>query len=335
MEQKKRIFGYDALKALAAFFVVLYHVGIVDLGYREGVYYYPTLVQMLWLFCACGVPLFYMVNGALTVSRNYDWPKTRVKFYRLLRAALFWSVVSMIVYEVCKQTTSSFTIRRLFYYWFLYSLAIIYLVNYLLGRLPRWCRHVVVIALLVVPFTTNLIWDVIILLHPEVEVPRWYHIGVFTMYGLVYLYLGDHLGHRRYSKWIALLSGVLGLALLALEAIAVVNYEHTQFEGGNYCFPTLGALLLSASLFIFIRDCDVKLTWLKRFITFLGNNALGIYILHLLLMVILNAVFILLDVSLGIDHPIEIILLAIFYVVLSAGLSELLKRTFLAPLLKL
>ena len=91
----------------------------------------------------------------------------------------------------------------------------------------------------------------------------------------------------------------------------------------------------SASLFIFIRDCDVELTWLKRFITFLGNNALGIYIIHLLLMVILNAVFILLDISLDINHPIEVILLAIFYVVLSAGLSELLKRTFLAPLLKL
>ena len=49
----KRIFGYDALKALAAFFVVLYQVGMVDKGYREGVYYYPTLVQLLWLFCAC------------------------------------------------------------------------------------------------------------------------------------------------------------------------------------------------------------------------------------------------------------------------------------------
>ena len=155
------------------------------------------------------------------------------------------------------------------------------------------------------------------------------------MYGLVYLYLGDHLGRHYYNRWIALLSGVVGLALLALEATAVVNYEHTQFEGGNYCFPTLGALLLSASLFIFIRDCDVKLTWLKRFITFLGNNALGIYIIHLLLMIILNAVFILLDISLGIDHPLEVILAAVIYVILSAGLSELLKRTFLAPLLKL
>ena len=74
-ESKGRIFGYDALKALAAFFVVLYHVGMVDMGYHEGEYYFPTLTQILWLFCACGVPLFFMVNGALTVHRNYDLKK--------------------------------------------------------------------------------------------------------------------------------------------------------------------------------------------------------------------------------------------------------------------
>ena len=75
LTNKKRVFGFDAIKALAAFFVVLYHVGMVDMGYREGVYYYPTFVQFLWLFDACGVPLFFMVNGALTVSRHYDFKK--------------------------------------------------------------------------------------------------------------------------------------------------------------------------------------------------------------------------------------------------------------------
>ena len=69
---KKRIFGYDAAKALAAFFVVLYHCGMVDFGYSEGEYYYPTFVQFLWLFTACGVPLFFTVNGALTISRKFD-----------------------------------------------------------------------------------------------------------------------------------------------------------------------------------------------------------------------------------------------------------------------
>ena len=44
--EKKRIFGYDALKALAAFFVVLYHVGMVDFGFQEGVYYYPTITRL-------------------------------------------------------------------------------------------------------------------------------------------------------------------------------------------------------------------------------------------------------------------------------------------------
>ena len=83
----KRVFGYDAMKALAAFFVVLFHFGINEFEYNEGSFYYPSLAQTLSLFTSCGVPLFFAVNGALTISRNYDFRKNKAvqKWGRLLR----------------------------------------------------------------------------------------------------------------------------------------------------------------------------------------------------------------------------------------------------------
>jgi surface polysaccharide O-acyltransferase-like enzyme len=332
-ENKGRIFGYDALKALAAFFVVLYHVGMVDMGYREGEYYYPTLVQVLWLFCACGVPLFFMVNGALTVHRNYNLKKSAKKAGRLVLAGAFWGIVVMCIYAASNHDMSSFCVGRLTYYWFLFSLALMYVVNYVINRLPLWCRYVIIALLLIFPFVTNLVWDVILLVTPSINLPKWGHAGAFTLYGLVYLYVGDYLSRRPINKWLTFVVAVVGLLLLSMEATAVANYKHAQFEGGNYCFPTIGALLLSLAVFSRLKDWDIKESLFKRFVVFLGNNALGIYIFHLILMIVVG--FLRPQLSAINLHPITAVAVTLVLTVLSAMISEGLRRSPLSFSLKL
>lgn len=328
----KRIFGYDALKALAAFFVVLYHVDMVDKGYREGVYYYPTLVQLLWLFCGCGVPLFFMVNGALTVNRHYDFKKTITKAGRLLLIGVFWGVFMMCM-QAAFYGVDHFNLRNLPYYWFLFSLAMMYVVNYFLDRLDNRGKWAIIVILLIFPFTTNLVWDFIRLFKPYVSLPKWSHIGVFTLYGLVYLYAGNCLANQQVNKWIPWASGVVGLLLLALESIAVVNHTHAPFEGGNYCFPTWGALFLSCALFIWVKNWNPVESKLKRAITFLGNNALGIYIIHLILMFLLGRLFP--QICNRMIHPFGAIIVTLAYVFVSAFISEMIRRSPLLFLLKL
>lgn len=330
---KERIFGYDALKALAAFFVVLYHVGMVDLGYREGEFYYPTLVQLLWLFCACGVPLFFMVNGALTVNRNYDLKKSATKAGRLVFAGAFWGIVVMCLHAAKNHDLSSFTPGMLTYYWFLFSLAIMYMLNYLLGCLPQWCRLMVVGMLLFFPFLTNQVWDFILLYSPGITMPSWGHVGAFTMYGLVYLYAGDYLARHQINRWLACVLAVLGLGLLAVEATAVVNHTHQPFEGGNYCFPTMGALLLTSALFVWLKGWNLKDSFFKRFVVILGDNALGIYIFHLILMIIVGMLFPHLGETTV--SPVVAIMMALAYMVASAIISAAIRRSPVNFLLKL
>ena len=332
-KSKQRILGYDALKAIAAFLVVLYHVGMVDFGYREGVYYYPTIVQLIWLVCACGVPLFYMVNGALTVHRKYDLKKTITKSARLVFIGTFWAIVVMCLYALRDHDMYSFSLPRVGYYWFLFSLALIYLINYVICRLPDWCKWLVVLILLVVPFATNLAWDIVILKNPDTTLTSW-RSGVFTLYGLVYLYVGDYLGSAKIiRKWIPAICAIIGLILLSIETIAVVNHTHMQFEGGNYCFPTFGALLLSIAFFLMVKDMRIKEGAVTKLITFLGNNALGIYIFHLILMIVVGACFpCLYDMEV---HPVFAILMAFGYTLASAVISDLIRRSPLGFLLKL
>lgn len=57
MEQK-RIIGFDIIKCLAIFFVVIYHFGCVDFGKYEGGYF-PNSTKIFYELFASSVPLFF------------------------------------------------------------------------------------------------------------------------------------------------------------------------------------------------------------------------------------------------------------------------------------
>ena len=154
------------------------------------------------------------------------------------------------------------------------------------------------------------------------------------MYSVVYLYAGFFLSTRLCKKWIPWVCAMIGLFLLAIEATAVVNHLRQPFEGGNYCFPTFGALLLSVALFEWLKGWNpAEKSWIRRSITFLGNEALGIYIFHLLLMVVVGWLF---PQVMGlVVHPVVAVMIALAYMVASAFIAAMLKRSPVGFLLKL
>ena len=72
---KRRVYGYDLLKALAMFMVVFYHFLMLDFSFEPGQFYMPDFNKIIHLICAAGVPLFFMVNGALTINNNISIKK--------------------------------------------------------------------------------------------------------------------------------------------------------------------------------------------------------------------------------------------------------------------
>lgn len=336
MGEKKRIFAYDALKVLAAFLVVFYHTGMLDLGYREGVYYYPNITQLVALFTACGVPLFFMVNGALTVRRDYDLKKSMVKALRCVFIGYFWGLMMQCILAIRYHDMSVFSFTYNHYYWFMYTLAMLYVVRYVLNKLPQWCRWCVVIALLIYPFLNNLIWDFTALFGNFTGL-HWKRTGLFTLYGVVYLYAGGYLAHhyKRFAVWAFVIVGAIGFGLLALQATATVNLMHRPFEGGNFCFPTIGALLLSSALFVWGLNWQMKEGKLKRFVLFLANNSLGIYMFHMLLLATAATLFPQIREAEYSLNPAVVAVICLVNMTISALLSEALTRSRLGFLLKL
>ena len=335
MKARERVFAYDAIKVLAIFLVVFYHAGMLDLGYQKGVYYYPNLNQLLALFTACGVPLFFMVNGALTVKRDYDLKKTVVKAVRCVFVGYIWGVAMQCIMALRYHDLSVFTIFNN-YYWFMYTLAMLYVVKFLLNKLPQWCRWCVVIALLIYPFINNLIWDVAALTGNTYGI-HWKRTGLFTLYSVVYLYMGDYLSchHKRLATWLIMLCGAIGFGLLAVQATAAVNLMHRPFEGGNFCFPTIGALLLSVALFVWGLNWKLKDSKLKRYILFLADNTLGIYMIHMLIMAMVGTLFPFIIESDFSLNPLVVAVICLVNMTVSACISEALRKTRLGFLLKL
>lgn len=335
MGVSKRIFAFDALKVLAAFLVVFYHTGMLDLGYRDGVYYYPTMTQLLALFTACGVPLFFMVNGALTVRRGYDLKKTVVKAARCVFVGFIWGLAMQCVFAIRYSDLSVFSLHNN-YYWFMYTLAMLYVVQYVLNKLPEWCRWCVVAALLIYPFLNNLIWDFVALFGNHTGL-HWERSGLFTLYSVVYLYMGDYLARhgKGLARWFLAVIAVMGLGLLAIQATAAVNLMHRPFEGGNYSFPTIGALLLSVSLFVWSLEWHLREGWVKRFVLFLANNTLGIYMFHMLLLAVAGTIFPQIVEAEYSLNPAVVALICLANMTISAWLAQMLGASRLGFLLKL
>ena len=96
---KKRVVGYDIIKSMAMFFVVMLHYSFYTRFYSSGLA--GTAVTVLCVVC---VPLFFAVNGALLLPRKMDeakhYRKTLnivivVTIWRLLAAAFFVFVDSI------------------------------------------------------------------------------------------------------------------------------------------------------------------------------------------------------------------------------------------------
>lgn len=329
--KNKRIWGYDLLKMIAMFLVVLYHLGNVDYGgYVEGEFYLPNVTKALYAFCSAGVPLFFMVNGALVVDKCWSLKKTILKSAKLVFVSFTWVLLLFygllgIIYGMWPNLTAFRT-----QFWFLNTLALIYIVSYVLGK-AFWLKTIVICLLLIVPFLSNFAWDLIVLFNPQVDVPFYGHTGVFTLYSIVYFYLGFFLRNKIINKRWSFFFILIGIALVNIEVIAMTNHDHVVYDGVNASFPTLGAMSISSGLFCLFKNAKISNDKFRRFVFFIGRNTIGIYVFHGTCLFFIRHYSILPVVI----NPFLAIIISIAILILMASLSELLFLSRFRFLLKL
>ncbi len=331
----KRVYGYDLLKALAMFMVVFYHLGMIDFSFEPNIFYLPNFNKIIQLICAAGIPLFFMVNGALTINNNISYKKVIQKVTRLFLIAFFWTIILrcgvIAILLGNGQPDSLFDFIN--NYWFLYSLAFVYILNYLIQIIPKWASYLLVISIFAFTFINNFVWDLILFANPDRILPRWGHTGLFTLYGLVYSRIGAFLKDSKLNFTTCAFICLLGLALNIFKTIAMTNHDGKVFDGVNASFPTIGALFLGIGFFCMLKEVKEPF-WSSQLIKTVGINSCGVYIFHMVF------VFIMRDQMIATFHqrtfPIYVILLlSLGVTILCAYISKWISQTPCKVLLKL
>lgn len=135
MERKNRDFSLDLMKALAIFMVCETHYLHLNESWLDNLWGITTNM---------GVPLFFMVNGALLFSKKMNVQKHYLKTLRVFVMCVVWKLLSVIVVSMAKHISpfqngqSSFVNFLLGYndlggyelghFWFLYALVGIYII---------------------------------------------------------------------------------------------------------------------------------------------------------------------------------------------------------------
>lgn len=112
-ESSKRFEWADLLKSIAMLCVIIYHstlyssdITMQSAGAGEYVNY---LLRTLLSTC---VPMFFFINGFLSLGKEFDLKKHIIKTARLLLLALFWGVVTLLVLMVVNN--EYMTLKELF-----------------------------------------------------------------------------------------------------------------------------------------------------------------------------------------------------------------------------
>lgn len=309
MEQRKRDFSLDFLKAFAIFLVCQIH-------YMH--YTSAPFDNFISILSCMGVPLFFMVNGALLMNRELEVKKHYCKTVRIFYMSVIWKIISVVVmafiwrknifengwsellnYFIGKNTLDGY---ELGHFWYLCALIGIYMVfplfkicndttkghmviKYMIGSMFFFSFMVQALNFLiqVLCFYTNRVttfsWN---------WITSYYIFGMygycvewFLVGGILYPKIVELRKERIASKEIKISYLIFGIGWLLLFLMNrfqnIVGEANGIVIDGYNCIPTFmmcTAIFVWSGLYLYKKS--------SRVLSYISKNTWGIYMLHLL-----------------------------------------------------
>jgi len=267
-QNSSRFISLDIIKLISAFMIVFYHLdGYLRLGsFMNGSYNISTS-QIIMSLCSCSVPLFFMVNGALLLNKEYTTEKIYIKAAKVALIIIVWKIVA-------------------FPDWFMRTLIILFLLYPILNKLDKaknkiW-RNLVMLVLFIFPFLYNLVmifWQCwfpdfsVVFLGKTLSLETLpLKSGFYTLYSILYFLLGGIMFRKKLNNILSAISLLAGWGLVVFDVISSSNYTGKIQDAANTCFPTIGAMLISIGIFNLFRNFDkVKSKKFRSVVSKLGQ----------------------------------------------------------------
>ena len=245
--RKDRIFYLDEIRALAILFVLLAHTiknFPVNIDYLTS----PTLLSYLTV-SRMGVPLFFMLSGALLIGKDYSLSEFfKKRFSRVLIPAIFWYILLFI--SVAAANGFNFDLINVWIYdapfpWFVCAIIGVYLL-------------IPIFSSFVKEYGTRgagyfiLIWLILVILTNFNVAQDYYPTLIFGNFGIYigYAVLGYYLTNKEFN--IYSLPMVMFSAIIFIVCLAINMYNAYNFTTVVY-IESISIIIQCSALFLILR----------------------------------------------------------------------------------
>ena len=272
--KKDRIFYLDEIRALAILLVLLAHT-IQNFPVQVDYLASPTLLSYLTI-SRMGVPLFFMLSGALLIGKDYTLSEFfKKRFTRVLIPAVFWYIIMFL--SVASANGFNFDLMYIWindapFYWFVCAIIGVYLVIPIFSSFAK-------------EYGTSgagyfiLIWLILVVLVNYNVADTYYAKLIFNNVGLYigFAVLGYYLANvdiKVYSLPMVIFSTIVFIASVAFNM-----YNAYYFTVVVY-IQSLSIILQCSALFLILRYLSkyAKLNpskALSKFHKFIENSFIG------------------------------------------------------------
>jgi len=327
---KKNEPWFENLRAIATVLVILLHVS-AGILYTYGsssthVWWTGNIFDGLSRFC---VPFFFMLSGALLLRKDYELIEyLKKRFTRIVPPLVFWSLAYIIYdhvlfgsehlspYHLIKTTISDLLNGSQFHLWFVYTLLGLYLI---VPILRKWIKHATQKEILYF----LIIWSItIIATNPYLQafIPS-VNLVNFSGY-LGYMVLGYYLSNLKIEKITIPLALTIAGALITIIGTAIESGTRGEFYGYYYGYLSTNVVLYSIGAFLLLKRIKFKNGLVKKSISFINEHSYGIYLIHILILLILKRF----EIDWSIVHPIISVPVITLFCVLVSGVTIYLLR---------
>lgn len=288
----KKNYNIALSKIIACFAVVALHT---QRNYQLSIVHNP----ILYYFSRFAIPLFMIVNGYLILSKRRDNKYYWKKIFKIIIFLLIWSTIFSILKKsnpLSLFIDSIFAKGILSVFWFFWSLIFIYLFNVLFIQYTKSQKKVKDVFLIF--FIISILIDAIqiyFFVNKQIWIKSFVPQSCRLWTWIMYFYLGGIMKINE-SKWKNIPIKKFGIILLITSFFAVLTqyyvfYGITKSINSEYVYDNILIILWASLIFIFISKIKIHSELVKKIIFFIEDKTIGIYVIHIILLKVLNLTY--------------------------------------------
>lgn len=301
MEKHSRRSYLDMLRIIACFLVIFNHLRGYT-AYQHSTNFGQAFYYMGYtMFTRINVPVFFMISGALLLSRDVDYKDLFMK--RIARIVITLFCASFVIYLIgIRKDIRSFSVviflRKLLLgehataYWYLYAYLGFLVTLPFMRRVVKGFQHKDFALLVGVHFV---IWTFLPIFNyiigefdiAAVKLSSDFSIPLMSIKAFFYPLVGYYIDQvfdisriNRRNVWI--LPGIIVFGIAASSAITYhegINYQYSQNYVQTFDYTTaIATFLLVKYLFVNVKAVE-NCNFLHKAVTLIGSLTLGMYLM--------------------------------------------------------